>query len=377
MAASIAALTAGGGGLQSTSDASGNLNLVSGTTTIVAMTSAGVSVTGTLTASGGIPSPSSVLIGGKFTVAMAASACTIAIKTDAGNDPSASEPVKIYVRSATATDGAISLISLTAATSLVIPSTALMGTTNAVASRIYVGALDNAGTIELYAIMTLSGTSLYLPTEQELLTTTAMTTGSDSAQIAYSTTLRSAVGHRVIGYFESTQATAGTWATAASKVQQMGVGVNRTGDVIFSKRVIEATAATGTTQTIRDNTIPQNTEGDQYLSTAFTMSSVCNIRRVTSMITLSTTSGSVNPVVALFEDAVANAIRAAHWCFDATCVGQIMLRDVRVPASVSSITLKIRAGFTAAGTTTLNGYGGATYYGGTLESYLEVEEVMV
>lgn len=52
MAASIAALTAGGGGLQSTSDASGNLNLVSGTTTIVAMTSAGIAVTGTLTASG-------------------------------------------------------------------------------------------------------------------------------------------------------------------------------------------------------------------------------------------------------------------------------------------------------------------------------------
>ena len=52
MAASIAALTAGGGGLQSTSDASGNLNLVSGTTTIVAMTSAGIEVTGTLTASG-------------------------------------------------------------------------------------------------------------------------------------------------------------------------------------------------------------------------------------------------------------------------------------------------------------------------------------
>jgi len=54
MAASIAALTAGGGGLQSTSDASGNLNLVSGTTTIVAMTSAGIAVTGTLTASGAV-----------------------------------------------------------------------------------------------------------------------------------------------------------------------------------------------------------------------------------------------------------------------------------------------------------------------------------
>jgi len=54
MAASIAALTAGGGGLQSTSDASGNLNLVSGTTTIVAMTSTGLAVTGTLSATGDV-----------------------------------------------------------------------------------------------------------------------------------------------------------------------------------------------------------------------------------------------------------------------------------------------------------------------------------
>jgi len=52
MASSIAAITTGTGGIQQTADASGNLNLVSGTTTIVAMTSAGIAVTGTLTASG-------------------------------------------------------------------------------------------------------------------------------------------------------------------------------------------------------------------------------------------------------------------------------------------------------------------------------------
>jgi len=54
MASSIAASTSGGGGLISTADASGNLNLVSGTTTIVAMTSAGIAVTGTLSASGAV-----------------------------------------------------------------------------------------------------------------------------------------------------------------------------------------------------------------------------------------------------------------------------------------------------------------------------------
>ncbi len=52
MACSVSAITTGPGGLVSSADASGNLNLVSGTTTIVAVTSAGVAVTGTLTASG-------------------------------------------------------------------------------------------------------------------------------------------------------------------------------------------------------------------------------------------------------------------------------------------------------------------------------------
>jgi hypothetical protein len=46
--ASINAATAGGGGVITTSDATGNLNLQSGGSTVVAVTSAGVAVTGTL-----------------------------------------------------------------------------------------------------------------------------------------------------------------------------------------------------------------------------------------------------------------------------------------------------------------------------------------
>jgi hypothetical protein len=50
--ASINAATAGGGGVITTSDATGNLNLQSGGSTVVAVTSAGVAVTGTLSATG-------------------------------------------------------------------------------------------------------------------------------------------------------------------------------------------------------------------------------------------------------------------------------------------------------------------------------------
>jgi hypothetical protein len=52
MASSINASTSGGGGVIVTSDASGDLNIQSGGSTVVAVTSAGVAVTGTLSASG-------------------------------------------------------------------------------------------------------------------------------------------------------------------------------------------------------------------------------------------------------------------------------------------------------------------------------------
>jgi hypothetical protein len=54
MASSLNAATSGGGGVIVTSDASGNLNLQSGGTTVAAVTSAGVAVTGTLSATGNI-----------------------------------------------------------------------------------------------------------------------------------------------------------------------------------------------------------------------------------------------------------------------------------------------------------------------------------
>ena len=52
MTSTISALTTGGGGIVMSGDSSGDLSLLSGATTVVAVTSAGASVTGTLAASG-------------------------------------------------------------------------------------------------------------------------------------------------------------------------------------------------------------------------------------------------------------------------------------------------------------------------------------
>jgi len=103
--------------------------------------------------------------------------------------------------------------------SVVVPATATLGTVNAVQSRIIVIAIDNAGTVELAVVNISGGNNL---DETTLINTTTIAAASNSASTIYSTTGRSSVPFRVVGYVESTQATAGTWATAPSTIQGYG-----------------------------------------------------------------------------------------------------------------------------------------------------------
>ena len=62
MSSSLAALTSGGGGIAMTADSSGNLDIKSGTTTVLALTATGIAVTGTLTSSGVLSATSPTFI---------------------------------------------------------------------------------------------------------------------------------------------------------------------------------------------------------------------------------------------------------------------------------------------------------------------------
>lgn len=123
-------------------------------------------------------------------------------------------------RSTSLTSGTVTTVSGTPS-NLVISSGSTLGTINATQSRIVVLALNNAGTIELAAVNIAGGNDL---TETGVISTTAEggAGAADSASVVYSATARTNVAYRVIGYIESTQATAGTWATAASTIQGAG-----------------------------------------------------------------------------------------------------------------------------------------------------------
>lgn len=122
-------------------------------------------------------------------------------------------------RSTTLSSGATTRVSISVGINLSVVSGATLGTVSGVAARLVLLAINNAGTVELAVVNIAGGNNL---DETTLISTTAMSTAADSNNVIYSTTARTSVAFRVVGYVDITQATAGTWVTAPSTVQGAG-----------------------------------------------------------------------------------------------------------------------------------------------------------
>ena len=130
-------------------------------------------------------------------------------------------PCTLDFRSSTLTSGAVVTRAVPAAISVTVSSGSTLGTVSGVESRIAVVAIDNAGTVELAVVNSLG----YGPFDERLLINTTAEGGvgaADSATVFYSTSARTSVAFRVVGYIYSTQATAGAWASAPSNVNNDG-----------------------------------------------------------------------------------------------------------------------------------------------------------
>ena len=304
-----------------------------------------------------------------------ANSVTIALKGADGNDPSASNPVSIGFRNATLTNGQSSVVTITGALSTVISSGSTGGTVSATASRIWIAALLTGGTAELAWFNSVSGTSIAPINEGGLISTTAEggAGAADSAQTWYSTTARASVPFTILGYFDSTQGTAGTWATSATSVV-----VNpryRPGDVIQQQYTQTGAVNTGTTLIPDDDTIPQITEGDEYMTKAITFTSASNVYEASSHASLAASAGGVL-ALALFQDATANAL-SANRQNDANANEQhhLSVKYEAVCGTTSSTTFRIRAGAVSAGTMTFNGVSAARKFGGVMSSWIKVMEI--
>jgi hypothetical protein len=145
---------------------------------------------------------------------VASSALTIALKQADGTNPSTgASAVKIGFRNSTVATGTYNQRSVTAALSTVISSGSTAGMASGVDHYLYVGALDNSGTVELCWSLT--------PWDEGALITTTAEGGAgaaDSNAVIYSTTARTSVPSRILARLKVNEATAGTWATNASEI---------------------------------------------------------------------------------------------------------------------------------------------------------------
>ena len=319
------------------------------------------------------------IINGTLSQSNTSNAVTFAVKTLAGADPSSTDPVLVCFRNATVGTGNFVYRTVTAALSFTVSSGSTLGTSSGVACRVWIGLLDNAGTVEMFAINCLSGVNIYPLGQFPIITTTAEggAGAADSAQVAYSASARSAKAYVVFGYAEYATglATAGSWNANPTRIQLYGLGVKLPGDVIQIQRNTTGVVATGTTVLPADNTIPQNTEGDQYMSQAITPTSAANILEVDHTGTYTATVSDYI-AAALFQDSTANAAAVTMFLNSGSANAEtVSLNYCGLAGATSSTTFKIRAGVPS-GTLSFNGTAGIQKYGGVLASYLRVREIM-
>ena len=134
--------------------------------------------------------------------------------------------------------------------------------------------------------------------------------------------------------------------------------------------------ATGTTTIPLDDTIPQNTEGTEFMTLAITPKSATSklIIQVILQVTVSITSWSYG---ALFQDSTANAIAAGLGFTDADTSGSsVVFTHYMTSGTTSATTFKVRAGPNNASTMTFNGQAGARRFGGVLASSITITEVV-
>ena len=136
-----------------------------------------------------------------------------------------------------------------------------------------------------------------------------------------------------------------------------------------------STVATGTTAIPADDTIPQNTEGDEYATLAYTPVNGSSKLRIQASVLVAHSLDFAGVGMALFQDTTADALwfSAIQVPADGN-VCQIELDAYVDAVNTSARTYKLRLGSWSGGTLTVNGAVGTRYWGGVAYSALTITE---
>ena len=197
--------------------------------------------------------------------------------------------------------------------------------------------------------------------------------GTDVAAIASPTFTGTPAAPTAAGGTNTTQVATTAMVQAAIPLSTAITGVRRIAQIQSTQT---GAVNTGTTLIPRDDTIPQITEGDEYMTVAITPTSAGSTLEVEVSIMV-THSVLTWVTTALFRDSTANALSAAMvYGVTAATGGFITFKHRVVAGSTSATTFRVRAGGADAGTMTFNGSSTARRLGGVMASSITVTEVL-
>ena len=323
------------------------------------------------------------LINGQISTSVAGNALTVAVKTLSGSDPSEDDPLFVSFRSA----GSYSVQKITTAQSLVVPNTATLGVPgNNTGFRVWVVMFDDSGTIRVGLKNCSASGAIFPLVESGAASSSAMSTGADSAGVFYTATAVTDKPFRVIGFldFNSGLPSIGVWSTDSSTRTLFGPGVKLPGDIIqVAISVLEGVSVNAGAVIPIDDTIPQISEGVQIFSSTITPTSPINILENDARVHCASSGGVLmNLCVALFKGADVDAVRAAgaatYGYGSSEGVKFINLIDRRLAGSASAVTFSVRGG-TATGVADflINGVNGpSSIWGAAMQSSHRITEYM-
>lgn len=147
--------------------------------------------------------------------------------------------------------------------------------------------------------------------------------------------------------------------------------------VLQVKNFQTGAAATGSNTAANDDNIRQNTEGDEYMTLAFTPKSATSKLKIDVVWWGTNSSASpLNLIGMLFRDSVPNALASVAKVFTANGNTEfIMFSHFMDSPGTSSTTFKVRVGGVSAGTSTFNGSAGVRKQGGRYASSITITEI--
>lgn len=213
-------------------------------------------------------------------------------------------------------------------------------------------------------------------------------TGQTSAQAAINALMAAsgALSQGDVFYYNGTNVVRLAAGTNGHFLQTQGAGANPqwaaggggstpTGGTLNRAVATSSTSASSSTQIPTDNTIPQNTEGVEYLTVSITPTSATSKLRITFSSWMSN-SGLGSSTVALFQDSTANALSSYYTTQGAADYGTAVNMIYEMTAgTTSATTFKIRFGPNNGNTAYMLRNASGDLYSTAKQSVLEVMEL--